>query len=136
MLNQEAKTILNNLRCPICKSKVDLLSYGYRMLLRADHNFGCSNNYDHYTISYIHWESPPNIEEERVVFYSKDKIFQITKMYPSNKAEVIISGLDVDYKIYTGIYGEKLEFGIDYFDFINFDQLRVIDLIDIYRVFE
>lgn len=76
MMEPNAKKILDNLKCPICQSSIDLIQWNHRRLGHG-YNFGCVINSFHYAIDFAHWETPPRIFKESVFLVDQEVEYEL-----------------------------------------------------------
>ena len=127
-----AKKLLNSLKCPICKSPIDIASgeYGY--------NYGCAYNIDHYKINLILWEPIIRIEKERVNLYDKQRLYSIIKYHVSSNTTtvVVVYETDLENRIIFSFKEKRIQIDKDLFDFTNFNKDKVINRIRTIFVFQ
>jgi hypothetical protein len=102
-LDKAVKVILNSLKCPICKSQVDLYDYMAPRPKSIGYNFSCVAEYYHYRMWFPHWDSPALIDYDQVeVFegrfrYRIDQYYTIGRtVYPVRSTSTIIEVQVVD----------------------------------------
>ena len=128
-----AKAYLNTLKCPVCKSRLDL--YEVKDTSRK-YNFCCSSNWEHYRIFFIHWEVALRVEYETVVLYEGRHQYHLTQ-YDDNRTELFIYDVDAenrvlslkDKKPFVARYPKKL------FDFQTTNKEKLVNRIKTILVF-
>lgn len=135
------KRLLNILRCPICKSQIDILN------LKIKYNFGCVQNYLHYSVfirdaEITHYSSSliPSIEQERVII--NDKLFQyeiiqnFICMAPSETETLIyIKKIDAEGRVLEQPY-KKFNYNKMFFNFQETDKNKIINRINTILTFQ
>ena len=85
-MDKVIKLFLNSLRCPICRSQVDLINIvpgsGRRSSSNTPLNYGCASNMEHYRFWLPTQDPPPYIANDRVITYENDYYYQIDQTYP------------------------------------------------------
>lgn len=128
-----AKAFLNTLKCPICKSRLDL----YEAIdTSRKYNFCCSSNWEHYRIFFIHWEAVLRVEYETIVVYEGRHQYHLTQ-YDDNRTELFIYDVDAENRIldskdkkpFVSRYNKKL------FDFTNTTKDKIVNRIKTILVF-
>jgi hypothetical protein len=128
-LSQDAKKLLNNIKCPICKGPIDMISYFWRP--NKDFNFGCANDYKHYSLALRHDELPILITAERVHVYDGNKKYQLNKKYSDNtvSTEIVIYRIDPEGREIFTFEQKRLLLEKDLFDFAHFNNEKAVQRI-------
>ena len=98
-MDKITKTILNSLKCPICKSQIDLYDYNQKSSKSTSYNFCCATSYDHYRIWFPHWDFPPKIHYDVVEVYDGRYKFQIDQRYLINRTRIDIWEVDAEHHL-------------------------------------
>lgn len=135
----EAKQLLNSLKCPICKSPIDLYS-GVPLYNRSGHNFACAEDNQHYSLLLKYDISPILIMQERTHVYDHNKKYQLNKTYDyegggSITTEIVIYRIDPEGREMFSFEKKRLSFDKDLFDFSNFNKEKAIQRIETILVF-
>ena len=134
-MTNAAKKILNDLRCPVCRSPIDITGYP---VFSTTYNYGCADNYDHYLLSVITSVGCSKIEKEQVhVIDSKHK-YQIFKTYhpKGNKTEITAYQIDSEGRVIFSFKNNKLCLEQEIFNFTKFDVNKAIHRIKTMFVFQ
>ena len=131
-----AKQILNTLKCPLCKARIDLLDWKDVSDGRK-YNFCCSSNWEHYRNFFVHWQPVIYIEYETVVIYEGHRKYHLTQ-YDDNRTEIFIYDVDAENRIIDDKDKKKPVFRYDkkLFDFSNTNQEKIINRVKTILVFQ
>lgn len=124
------KKTLNNLKCPICKGPIDILSWK----AHKPYDFGCAYDVDHYKLKL----NDGYIAQECVGFYDKKHKYLITKTYKDLHLETKINIYDADPegRVQFDFLQKIISPELDLFDFRNFSVERAINRLKTYLVFQ
>lgn len=144
-MDKAAKIILNSLRCPICKSQIDLIDWTRANMPRTS-NFSCVSVPDHFGIWFVHWDGPPVIERETVIvnegFYQykivqkSNFVFANNHTTVSHLTELLISDIDAEQRLIEGSVSKFLRFPKHLFDFQKTNKEKLINRIKTILVFQ
>jgi hypothetical protein len=141
-LDPIAKAVLNSIKCPQCKSPVDLLDWKDRSEGRK-YNYCCAANWEHYRIHFIYWETyHPFVEYDHVVVYNGSHKYCITQSYYeptwpySNSDRTEIQIYDVDPENRTISQSPNLSFDKKLFDFTQTSQDKILNRIKTILTFQ
>ena len=138
-MDKAAKLILNSLKCPICKSQIDLVTWT-KAGVRApkNHNFGCVQDPYHYSICFIHWEGPPKIESEMVHVYSNNYLYTILQKYlgSEQQTKIFINEVDKEYRLLDTSKIKTFEYNKLLFNFSQSNEERIINRIKTILMFQ
>lgn len=128
-MTPELKKLLNSLRCPVCKSLIDMIDWraGYR-----GYNYGCATNLDHYLVSVMNNDvGTPSLQEESVNIYSEKVKYQLSKKYDNANVKTAIGIFDIDLekRVQFSFKKNVVLFDKDVFDFANFKPDKAIQRI-------
>ncbi len=122
-MNSDLKNLLNNLKCPICLSQIDLRS-GHKM------NYGCVKSEQHYFIEVrLNVFDLPFIMEEHTIIYDKKFKYSLIKEYNNSiffRTKILASSIDGEGRVIYGLDRIKFETEQDLFDFSNFDIKKAL----------
>ena len=120
------KTLLNSLRCPICKSQIDY-----------DKIYGCASNIDHYVISFIDDFDIPKIQKEIINIYDDKHRYKIIKEHSTPvKITINICDVDAERRVIFSFKELKIVTEIDAFNFDKFVIKKAINRIKTLIVFQ
>lgn len=136
------KKILNSLRCPICKSQIDL----FQAKKKNGNNFACATNHTHYAMFFVSWDLPYRIEQEDVQVYSGNYLYEIRQHHylsppslpPMKCNETLIYIKEVDKELRVIEKGKLLKFQYPQllFDFQNTTNEKIINRVKTILVFQ
>lgn len=98
-MDKAVKIILNSLRCPICKSQIDLYDYLKKNAKSTSYNFCCSSDYYHYRMWFPHWDLPPRISHDMLITYEGRHKFQIDQRYLISRTTIDIWEVDPEHNL-------------------------------------
>ena len=120
-MDPELKKLLNSLRCPICKGRIDVMRRGY----------ACAANNDHYQINFF--MHTVQISTEIVNIRGDGCKYVLIKTYsPSGQkiqTEIVIMKIDPEGRIEYSHKKKSLVLDQDLFDFRNFNPDRAVNRI-------
>ena len=136
-MNPAARQILNKLKCPICKSPIDLMSYTAQPN-RKGYNFGCAQEPDHYAIWFVHWDRKNSLEKESVHVYDEKHKYNIVKDHLPTliQTQIYVHDIDPERRIIPSHKETKLIIEQDVFDFNEFDSEKAINRIKMIFIFQ
>lgn len=141
MLDPVAKQILNSIKCPICKSPVDLLDWKVKSDTRK-YNFCCAADWQHYRFFFIHWEPVHRIEYENVIVYEGRHKYEITQFYDllnlDGKTEILIFDVDPENRVIDTKEKKAPKFSYDkrLFDFSQTNREKIVNRVKTILVFQ
>src|SRR5580692_3686247 len=98
-MDKVAKMLLNAMRCPLCKSQIDIANFKTNRSFDSWHsNFGCVKDPEHYGIWFMYEEGPPHVEREMVVInegFHQYRVIQSDELI-TVKAPTTIKICDID----------------------------------------
>lgn len=137
-MNSLIKKTLNLLKCPVCKSQIDLLGWKDKSDGRK-YNFCCASNWEHYRLLFVHWEVMPYIDYETVVVYNDHHMYHVTQYFDNgnNKTEIFIYEVDAENRIIDSKDKKTLKLSYDkkLFDFSQTNKEKIINRIKTILVF-
>lgn len=144
-MDKAAKLILNSLRCPICKSQIDMLSYTYTKKPRP-FNYCCASNTEHYGLWFIHWEQPIRIESETAIVYDGCYQYEIKQQHAGpgllssapkpDYTEIWVREVDAENRIIDNIKPKVFSYYKCLFDFANTTRDKIVLRIKTILVFQ
>ncbi len=143
------KAFLNSLKCPVCKSQIDL----FQAKKKDGNNFACVQDYTHYAIFLVHWEQPLRIESEDVRVYKGKYLYDIKQHHylPGNnhfglgpgfgplrcdKTTIIVREIDKEFRIIEKLEAKSFEYDKVLFDFQNTSEQKIINRVKTILVFQ
>jgi hypothetical protein len=126
------KAILNNLKCPICQSRVDLYNYGKKM--DSQYNFCCSLDSWHYRMWFPHWDKPPLYDI--VVIYEGNYRYNIDQRYSIAKTFIDIIEVDAEFNMINVHLNKTFQYDRIMFDYPNTDRDKMINRIKTILTFQ
>jgi len=126
-MTPEIKKILNGLKCPICKSPIDITyDFGY--------NYGCALNNDHYRLTIQTYV----ITKEIVNLYEKKRKYSIVKLHfdKNTRTEIEIYETDLENRVIFSFENKTYISYRDLFDFTAFDADKAISRIKTFLLFQ
>lgn len=150
MHGRHIKNFLNSLKCPVCQGQIDIVSNK-----KSQYNFGCSNNYLHFTF-FINDRSTatydqdgeiinPMIEQERVIVDRDSFRYEIIQNYicltPDEIDTIIyVNKIDAEGNVidYDGKFPIHKTFSCNQilFDFQNVTKDKIINRIKTILTFQ
>lgn len=134
-MNKATKIILNSLRCPICKSQIDLYDFYQKNSRSTSYNFCCATDPYHYQMWFPHWDVLAKINYDQVDVYEGSYKFRINQKYLINRTIIDIWEVDAEHhfideksKIFT--YDKIL------FDYSNTNRDRIVNRIKTILTFQ
>jgi len=134
-MDPRVKAILNSLKCPICKSQIDLYDYYQKNAKSTQYNFCCASSYDHYRMWFPHWDNPPKIMYDVVDIYEGRYKFRIDQRYSICRTTIDIWEVDAEHhfineqsKIFT--YHQIM------FDYPNTNREKIVNRIKTILTFQ
>jgi hypothetical protein len=137
------KSLLNPLKCPVCKSKIDLAAPSSK---KGGNNFACVTDNAHYGLFIVHWELPVRIESETVKVYDHKYLYEIDQFHTltipnrkatkSNETIIFIREIDKNRNIVKHGKIDQLQFSQILFDFQNTNQEKIINRVKTILVFQ
>lgn len=149
-MDKAAKTFLNTIKCPICKSPVDLVDWKVRSDIRK-YNFCCSSNWEHYRLFFVHWEAIYYVEYENVVVYEGKHKYDISQFYnglgtsmtsmiqvPNQRTEIYLLDVDPENRVIdnTEKKAPKFSYNQKLFDFSQTNREKIINRVKTILVFQ
>jgi hypothetical protein len=134
-MTNTAKKILNSLKCPICRSPIDITGYP---VFSTTYNYGCAYNCSHYMLSIITLGGETKIEKERVSVFDKTHKYEISKTYRpnGNKTEIIAYQIDPEGRVIFSFKNHQLNVEQEIFNFSNFNPDKALNRIKTLFVFQ
>jgi len=121
------KEILNSLRCPICQSQIDGVSYSIR--------FYCAQDQKHYNV----WIKDGKLKKETINLYDLKKLlkYELTQTYETNgvKTIIILENIDAEGREIFSFEENSYTANLALFDFRNFNYDKAINKIKTFLVF-
>lgn len=117
MLNKKSKDFIDSLKCPICRSKIDLHDWNSptdRSINADTFNFVCMLEATHYQIWFKYWNHATGIDDDKVMLKCEDKNYHISQEYDNNNSYIDVLTAKTS-KVY-------------YFPYILFDWQKETDL--------
>jgi hypothetical protein len=137
-MNPLTKKLLNSLRCPICKSLIDMLP----TKISKRYQFGCAVNNEHYAIRLNNGD----IERELVSFFdSKHKYVLLKSHYDGiisvsegsiTDMEINVIDIDLENRVVEGNKIKVIDVNSESFDFRNFNIKEVVYKINLLFLFQ
>ena len=129
-MNPVVKKLLNNLKCPVCKSQIDITS--------QYNNYGCAIGIDHYRLKLEVDDPVVRIISETVKVYHGQHKYIIIKQYQNGdiQTKISVSKIDLEGRDIFSFKDKELIINKDYFDFTNFKLDKVINRIKTIFVFQ
>jgi len=138
-----AKRLLNSLRCPICKSQIDLLSFTKN---KKGNNFGCAQDQNHYAIFLVHWDLPFRVEQEDVQVYSGKYLYEIRQNHyvspptipavKCNETLIFIKEVDKEFRVIEKGKLQHFQYNQILFDFQTTSKDKIINRVKTILVFQ
>jgi len=141
-MDKAAKLILNSLRCPVCKSQIDMLGWQAVMKKSRQFNYCCVAEPEHYGFWFITWDPPLRIESEVVVVYDEHLQYEIKQQHfdqygtPSLKTSIYIREVDPEHRVIENIESKVFTYEKCLFDFPNSSGEKIINRIKTILVFQ
>jgi len=131
-----AKQILNSLRCPICKSQIDLLDWK-NPTGSPKYNFSCAADWQHYRLFFQHWDYPYRIEYETVWLFEGRFLYSVTQK-DGGDTEITLLDIDPENRILDGQKDKKPSFTYNkhLFDFTNTNRDKLLNRLHTILVFQ
>lgn len=128
MLSPEIKKFLNNTKCPICKSQIDMIESKSVSYLC---NFGCASNSDHYMLKLEDFFDLPKLTHEVLHIYDLKHKYKIIKLYFGPKIETVVKVYETDPegREQFSFKEKKVEVDFDAFNFSNFNREKALNRI-------
>lgn len=122
-MNILTSQLIKDIKCPICQGQIDLVDWKIKYASKK-YNFCCVNDWEHYRLFLIHWETKLKLESEIVIIYDnnlKYEIFQ-SEINPNNQTTIInIYTVDAHNKIIEGP-ADKAHFTPSCSNIFNYDS--------------
>lgn len=135
-----AKQLLNSLKCPVCKSQIDLVGWQRSQRKDKDCNFACVSMPEHYGVWFPHWDDPSKIYRDVCKVYSGSHLYEIDQRYwlgdiPVNQTNVRIFDVDPERRV---LPKNHLLFSYNkiLFDFRNTTEEKIINRVKTILVFQ
>lgn len=141
-MEQSAKLILNSLKCPLCKSQVDLFDWVHpRIGGLLGNNFGCVSDPHHYGIYFVHWEDPIRIEKENITLYEGKYQYKVTQNYfiigiPASFTEIDIREVDAENRVIDNKPIKHFGYNKILFDFSKTNREKILNRVKTILVFQ
>ena len=129
------KAILNSLKCPICKSQIDLYDYLNKNSKSTSYNFCCAANYDHCRIWFPHWDFPPKIHYDVVEIYDGRHKFQVDQRYLINRTRIDIWEVDAEHHLMNEV-SKTFTYQKIFFDYPTTNREKIINRIKTILTFQ
>ena len=126
------KQTLNKLKCPICKSQIDLMDWSIKYSIKK-YNFCCVDNWEHYCLYLVHWEPIIRIDYEKVIVYEGRYKYEI--MRSDICTDIFTSRVDIEHNILQDspkLYSNAKRL----FDFSNTNKEKLLNRIKTILVFQ
>jgi hypothetical protein len=135
-VDKVAKLILNQIKCPICKSPVDLLDWKVRSETRK-YNFCCAADWQHYRFYFIHWEPVYRVEYENLIVFEGNHEYVITQ-FDNGGTEILIFEVDAENNIIESKDKKPTKFSYNkkLFDFSQTTREKIINRVKTILVFQ
>ena|SRR5258708_148569 len=150
-MDKTVKILLNSLRCPVCKSLIDVLIYPLRTT--GDYNYCCASNQEHYILSLISTSGldypndlpiDPIINKDRVVVYEGRYRYIIEQWYPhfayassdSVETEIVIQQVDLEHRVIDIVSNKKFIYDKCLFNWSKTNRDRIINRIKTILTFQ
>jgi hypothetical protein len=144
-MDKAAKLILNSLRCPICKSQIDMLGHAQLSHKKQrPYNYCCASNAEHYGLWFIHWEQPIRIESETAIVYDGCYQYEIKQQHSGpgllapkpDYTEITVRKVDAENRIIDNIKPKVFDYYKRLFDFANTTRDKIVLRIRTILVFQ
>lgn len=135
-INKSLKLFLNGLKCPLCKSPVDISS-------DKKYNFACASDFNHYRVSipisnFYDQDLPPFIQEEIVIMNDGKVQYGIQQkhicMHGESETSILIKKIDAEGRIVEP-YIKKFESNKILFNFQEVKKDKLINKVKMYLTF-
>lgn len=125
MITNATKIILNNLRCPLCKSQIDMISVTSINYLC---NFGCAYDSDHFMVKIENFDGFSKITYQIVNIYDHKNKYKIIKQNFGSIIETIIKvyTTDAEGREQFSFKEKRIELKFDAFNFENFNKEKAL----------
>jgi hypothetical protein len=134
-MDKTTKALLNSLRCPICKSQIDLYDYLQKNPRSTSYNFCCATDYTHYQMWFPHWENSSQINYDQVDIYEGKHKYRIDQRYLINQTIIYIWEVDIEQRFITEMSRDFIYDKI-LFDYPNTNRGRVVNRIKTILTFQ
>jgi hypothetical protein len=142
-MDPEAKQFLNSLKCPLCGSLIDLISWD-NSATNKRYNFGCRYNAGHYAMWYVHWPIPRIITHDHVNVYQGNKRYSIEQRYcpdlswsvPEQLTQLWIHRVDPEHRILEEFLPDYVEFDQIVFDWQKLNESQILNKVKTLLTFQ
>lgn len=128
------KSLLNFLRCPICRGQLDLLSLVANPKKNKEYNFFCVNDYRHYGIFLVHWDYPIRVDQEGVTVFEGSHQFDIVQK--GGHTTITMYEIDPEERILDNIKPKVFTYDKDLFVFSQTNRDKIVNRIKTILVFQ
>lgn len=134
-MDKRSKYILNNLKCPLCESQIDLYDFMGRNSKSQSYNFCCASNYYDYQMWFPHWDDPPRINFDLVEVYEGRHKFKIAQSYLINQTIIEMWKVDIEHNIKSNM-SKNFTYQQILFDYSNTNRDKIINRIKTILTFQ
>ncbi len=136
-MTSAASAFLKGYKCPLCKAPIDLVGWNPDRVAWSGkkYNFCCANDWEHYRMFLVHWDTPPFIDYEVILIYENDKLYEIRQNL-ENKTYIIIYVVDVEKRIKEDDTALYFRYDKRLFDFTNTNRDKILTRLKTILVFQ
>jgi hypothetical protein len=136
-MNLLVKKILNSMRCPICRSPIDLLTGK----MKYEYNFGCATNFQHYACYIDELNNPGNLEKERVIINQDSHQYEVKQEYfyygvILTCTDIVIRQIDAENRVLEGNKIKEIKYDKILFDFQSTTPSKILNRVQTILTFQ
>ena len=135
-MDKATKTLLNSLKCPICKSQIDLYDFLQKNSRSTSYNFCCATDYAHYQMWFPHWDAAAIINYDRVDLYEGKYKYRIDQRYLINSTQITIWEVDVEHRFLDERPRKIFKYPQIFFNYSNTNRDRMVNRVKTILTFQ
>jgi hypothetical protein len=128
-MDKQLKTLLNNLKCPVCKAQIDIAGRS----ISSQYNYSCSGHPQEYVL-FIDSQLSLPIRYDRVIIYDEHNKYIVVQVYGAQYTVLDVWKVDAEGNL-TDYNNKTVKLNYILFDYQKMDREKIVRRLKTVMVF-